>query len=155
MNKKRIAICDDERVHLELLAKCVRNCALWKDAQPSVCAFASGHELLSDIHGGSSYAYLFIDIDMPEINGLDVYARISELMEMPVIFISEHMEHQPSVDSFYPALLLSKPFTQEAFDNAIRAYHAREMAIRRFEFFHNGERCSLPCKDIYYFTMAD
>jgi DNA-binding LytR/AlgR family response regulator len=155
MYERCIAICDDERVHLELLAQRVHKCALWKGVQLSVRAFASGQELLSDIRSGSNYDYLFLDIDMPEINGLDIYARISEQTEIPVIFVSAHMEHQPSVDSFYPALLLPKPFTQEAFDNAIRAYHARAMAIRRFEFFHNGEKRSLPCKDIYYLTMAD
>jgi DNA-binding LytR/AlgR family response regulator len=152
--KKHIAICDDELSHLKQLKQCVDNCAYWKGAQLSVRAFLSGEELLTDIRRGRSYDYVFLDVNMPEINGIDLCARISELTEASVIFVSTHMEHQPSVDDLYPAMLLPKPFTQEAFDNTIRAYHARKTAIKRFEFFHNGEKCALPCKDIYYFTMS-
>jgi DNA-binding LytR/AlgR family response regulator len=155
MYEMRVAICDDEQAHLELLRQCVRNCAMWKDAQPSVRSFASGEKLLADIREGKSYDYIFLDVNMPEINGIDLCARISELTEASVIFVSTHMEHQPSVDSFYPAMLLPKPFTQEAFDNIIRAYQARKRARKHFEFVHKDEKHSLLCKDIYFFSMFD
>ena len=154
MNQKRIAICDDEEDHRIALSKCAQNCKLWDNEDVVVDAFSGGQSLLDAIGNGYKYDYAFLDINMPEINGLDLCGRILKIAQPSIIFVSTHMENQPAIDRHYPAMLLPKPYTQELFDNIVRALHARQDAMNHFEFTHNGKKQAMPCKDIYFFSMA-
>jgi DNA-binding LytR/AlgR family response regulator len=155
MIQKRIAIVDDEVYHLNILKQHVNNCSLWKHLRLTVKSYDDGQILLRDLNLGLEFDFIFLDINMPEINGIDLCNRILQITETSIIFVSTHMEKQPSVDKLYPAMLLPKPYTQDNFDNIVKAFQARKDALRNFEFTHNGEKCTVKCRDIYYFSMAD
>ena len=155
MAEKRIAIVDDEPYQLELLRQHVYNCALWEHLRIIVDTFEDGRCLLGGLARGLEYDYVFLDINMPCIDGINLCSRILEITETSIIFVSTHMEKQPSVDKLYPAMLLAKPYTQESFDNAVKAFHARKDAMRDFVFTQNAVKVSIKCRDIYYFSMAD
>ena len=157
MARVRIAICDDEQTHLDVLERHIEGCFLWKDAQLDVKPYISANALLSDMESGCEFEFIFLDINMPDIDGIELCDRILNIKESSIIFVSTHMERQPSVDGFYPAMLLPKPYTQEAFDNVIKAFLARKDAMRHFSFTNaqDGKKYSMPCRDIYFFSMAD
>ena len=155
MIEKRFAIVDDDKYQLELLRKHIYNCAIWKHLRLIVKAYENGQCLLNDLARVIKFDYIFLDINMPKINGIDLCSRILKITDTSIIFVSTYMENQPSVDEFYPAMLLSKPYTQESFDNTVKAYRARKDALRSFMFTQDGIRNSVKCKDIYYFSMSD
>jgi DNA-binding LytR/AlgR family response regulator len=155
MHKLYFAVCDDEQTHSDELKRHICNCSLWRGNAITVKQYASGQRLLDDLGFGIAYDYIFLDINMPGISGIDLRNRLSKITESRIIFVSTHMEYQPDVDRFYPAMLLPKPYTHEIFENVIRAYLARCGATRMFKFTQNGESRALPCRDIYYLSMAD
>jgi len=63
------------------------------------------------------------------------------------------MENQPFVDDCYPAMLLPKPFTQELCENILIAFRARLDALSTFDYHEYGAEHSIPCNDIYFFSM--
>jgi DNA-binding LytR/AlgR family response regulator len=93
---------------------------------------------------------------MPEINGIDLCEQILKITSSSIIFVSTHMERQPSVDRFYPAMMLPKPVKQDIFDSIILAYIARKDSMRDFEFndYDKGMKHSIPCREIYFFSMT-
>lgn len=158
MNEIRIALCDDEKTHLKLLEQCVHHCPTWEHFRRIVHSYNSGQSLLDAVKSGKIYDYVFLDINMPEMNGLELCSEILKItLSSSIIFVSTHVESQPSIDMYYPAMLLSKPYTQKNFDNVIKAFLARKEAIRQFEFTDivSGEKHSIPCRDVYLLSMAD
>ncbi|MDR0935719.1 MAG: LytTR family DNA-binding domain-containing protein [Oscillospiraceae bacterium] len=150
----RIAICDDEVIHLERLETLVSNCSLWSGAEAEVLRFQRGRRLLEVLQEGEKFEYMFLDIDMPDLSGIEIFNKLPKNSEAAVIFVSSHMRYQPLIDKKYPALLISKTSPQETFDDAMRAYKARIDTLCRFEFIENGREIKIPCNDILYITMS-
>ncbi|MDR0858987.1 MAG: LytTR family DNA-binding domain-containing protein [Oscillospiraceae bacterium] len=156
----RIAICDDEIIHLERLKTLVLNCSLWR-GNVTVLRYQQGQRLLEDLENCEKsrncekFEYIFLDIDMPGLSGIELCNKLPQGTEAGVIFVSSHMNYQPLIDEKYPALLISKKSSQDAFDDAIRAYKARIDALCRFEFTDKGKDIKIPFKNIFYITMSD
>lgn len=87
----RIAICDDEKQICELLKKKVTQFFFDDMNNISIRMFESGEQLLKfDIE---KIDVLFLDVDMPGINGLDVAKEIrKENDDMIVVFITAYDE---------------------------------------------------------------
>ena len=65
---------------------------------------------------------LVLDVSLPDLNGLDVQARVVDRVEMPIIFITGHGDIPMSVKAMKAGAVefLTKPFTAEALLAAIR-----------------------------------
>jgi FixJ family two-component response regulator len=88
--------------------------------------FASAQEFLG-CRRPTVASCLIIDVAMSNLDGLDLQKRIAiERPEMPIIFISDSCDVRVSVQAMKAGALdfLTKPFSDEAIDGAIR--HALE-----------------------------
>lgn len=80
--------------------------------------------LHSCAQGGNCPAVIFLDVMLPDMNGLDVLKKIRELYPaVPVIMLSANsqrdmLEIQPD---FAPDFYLEKPFVAETVHSALRA----------------------------------
>jgi FixJ family two-component response regulator len=72
----------------------------------------------------NSGACLIVDIDLPEMNGVELCERLAASgCTLPVIFITAHtdQETQKMADSAHPFALLIKPFRRDLLINSIRS----------------------------------
>jgi DNA-binding LytR/AlgR family response regulator len=151
MNKEiRIAICDDEQAQLDMLERCIHGCAYWRERRVMVERFSHGAELIQRMKSGVLYSYVFLDIQMPRIDGIALFREIRKISKQPIIFVSTHMERQPEIDDLFPAMMLSKPYTSDNLNNLLAAYSARLEAINPFVYNSGYETLTIPIRDIVY-----
>ena len=71
---------------------------------------------------------IFLDVDLPEINGLQVLERIRAQTE--VVFTTAHDKYAPSAFEFDALDYLIKPFGRERFQNALKRVRRRLSALK-------------------------
>ena len=93
MKTIKIAICDDEPVSLKFITSNIQTCFLKEGVTPVLSTFLQPGVLSDEIKRGVHYDVLFLDIDMPEINGLQIAELCSQQIPTSVIvFITSYNE---------------------------------------------------------------
>lgn len=131
VNKMRILICDDDDLMLEQLQKLIKSyfekiCAKC----PEIVCFHDGESLLAD---KGEKDLLFLDIEMPGINGIYVGNELKKLNEHTIIFVvTSYPEYLDDAMRFHVFRYLSKPVDRHRFfrnmKDAIELYNT--MTIR-------------------------
>ena len=77
-------------------------------------------------------ACLILDVELPDINGLDLQSEIAESDHPPIVFITGHGDIPSSVRAIKHGALdfLTKPFSDETVMSAIRAAFVQDRARR-------------------------
>lgn len=147
----RVAVVDDEQQEQERLKEYLTRFANENDTHLEVDLFHSGDALLQDYR--LIYDVLFLDVEMPHINGIDAARRIREKDENVTIFFVTNMA-QYAVDAFevQAADYLLKPVKYPDFSMKFRRAlkriarrTVREMRLETVE----GER-TVKISDILY-----
>lgn len=90
----RIAVCDDERCFVEQV-----NILLSSQAKDLACAlnistYLSSGQLLYDVGEGAHFDLLFLDIEMPEKDGMTLASAIRRLLPLAlIVFVSSHTKY--------------------------------------------------------------
>lgn len=113
---RKVAFCDDEISVLgELIGLLGQYCAKW-NREIEYAAFYSSLELLAQIEKGVRYDILFLDIILPNENGIRVAEEIRQYDSVvKIIFLtssSEFAVQSYSVDAFFYQM---KPIREEKF----------------------------------------
>ena len=122
-----IYVVDDDESVLEALSSLVRSIGL------AVECFSSTKTFFEAIKT-RSHGCLILDVRMPEMSGLDVQKKLSELGDgIPIIFISGHGDIPMAVKAIKSGAVdfLTKPFREEDLLNAIRS--ALKLDIEKLE----------------------
>lgn len=92
MKTINVALCDDEEVFLDMIYSLVMACMNENKYNFTVTKYLDSKQLLSDIQAGSvEYDLLFLDIDMPEMSGIDVARKLREGRYDGIIcFVTSH-----------------------------------------------------------------
>ncbi len=96
----RIAICDDEPDSILRNKEILQACTGRMKCIADILAYTNGEMLLSDIlEDDFFYDLILIDIEMPNISGMDIVQSIKpRLPNVRVIFITSHIKY--AIDSF-------------------------------------------------------
>lgn len=114
VNKMRILICDDDNLMLEQLQKYIKSyfekiCTKC----PEIVCFPDGESLLAD---KGEKDLLFLDIELPGINGIYVGNELKKLNEHTIIFvITSYSEYLDDAMRFHVFRYLSKPLDKQRF----------------------------------------
>jgi FixJ family two-component response regulator len=113
---KIIAVIDDDENVRVAIRGLVRSLGL------EACCFASGQQFLASEERAAT-ACLVVDVQMPDLNGLDLQARLAAEGEaLPIIFITAFPDER--IEARARALgalgFLSKPFESEALVQCIQ-----------------------------------
>lgn len=93
MKKIRIAICDDEILLLPRLAATINNYFLKIGMITETATFSASADLLDSLYNGTVYKIFFLDIDIPEQDGISLAERILEIHpDTLIIFVSAKEE---------------------------------------------------------------
>ncbi len=93
MKKIYATICEDEKVILKYIHQELKNAFLAHHHQILFDCYISGGELLNASSNGKKYQILFLDIEMPGINGIELCRRLRLIHpEALIVFISNREE---------------------------------------------------------------
>ncbi len=85
----RIAVCDDENIFAQCLCKRLEGFS----SDMLIAVYLSGSELVRDMSSGRKFDAVFLDIEMPGLNGLDAAKKLRELGgELSIVFLTSHTE---------------------------------------------------------------
>ena len=90
----RIAVCDDNADFIaNTLKYAVSNALKSTSINPEIVFFTNGMKLLEKFQNGEYFDIVILDIDMPEINGKELAAKLREIdMTFFLIFITSYSE---------------------------------------------------------------
>ena len=113
--KLNIAICDDDEAAIEYLKSCITHFYFAFDVEVSISTFTSGRTFLDSYTEKGQYQLIFMDVEMPELNGLDTASILRSTIDRYalLVFVSnypEYMQKSFTVRAFY---YLTKPYTTE------------------------------------------
>jgi len=151
-----IAICDDDIVQLDIIETALNQIKLWDSY--TINRFLSGEEFISSLKNNTVYDLVFLDIQMSGINGLETYKQAIKydvMSNVPVIFVSTHIEHLPDVFGFKIPVFLVKPFSSSTLIRTITEVLSRYKNIKIFSRSINGIEERFLINDIYYFKSED
>lgn len=144
----QIFICDDELPILNNLT--LKMQSLMPDE--TITSFSSAHKLLQALHQ-SICDVLFLDIDMPDLSGMDIAKQLNEMEHKPLlVFVTNHDELVYESLQYHPFGFIRKSF----FDTEIEKVLAdckKELGSRdlRFHFRMANQDVVILLSNILYF----
>ena len=119
VNIMRIAICDDDILIIEQIESYIRTFFETKGLKrPEIVSFSSGEALLAD---KGDKDILFLDIEMPGINGIYVGKELKKANDRIIIFIvTSYPEYLDEAMRFHVFRYLSKPLDKQRFFRNMR-----------------------------------
>lgn len=146
--KIRIAICDDEPVSLKLLANILKEELIEGNIPYILEKFISGCELLAQIE---KYDLVFLDIEMPQMDGIDVGLKIQKKNpNCRIIMASGREDRFKETYKITPLRFISKPFDKKEVQEAIQAYINQWIGMEKIEVFRERKSYWVCQKDIQY-----
>ena len=118
-----IAVCDDEELIVEIVSskihKIFTQCGIGVECD----RYNSSVELLKVINEGKKYDVLFLDIDMPKLNGLELAKSVRKTdVETDIIFVSNRDDRVFESFSVQPFGFIRKHNFNNDLKDALRAY---------------------------------
>jgi len=123
----KIAMCDDEKFFRDILYGEIKKI----NSSYEIKEYHNGREMLDS---REKYDVIFLDIDMPELNGMETAVRLRKLAsDSLIIFVTSHMEFVQEAFKVRAFRFLSKPVNKkdlyEAVSEAERELSAQEKVV--------------------------
>ncbi|MEG0483903.1 MAG: LytTR family DNA-binding domain-containing protein [Oscillospiraceae bacterium] len=151
----RLAFCDDQAFFVDKISAEVNFYFLKRNITCVYDKFVSASKLLLACKT-NTYDAIFLDVDMPEQNGIDTAAEIQKLLPKCIfIFISAHIEY--ATEGYYVNALryILKSQTETVLPNCLETLlekvDSQEDIIK---VYINGEDTQRKLSDILYFEGA-
>ncbi len=144
----RIAICDDEeRYRIEL--KTILN-KLLINADLNIDTFDDGN-ILADAFAASPYDLVFLDIEMPALDGITLAKKIRARSEnVFIVFLTSHIEYALEGYEVNALRYLTKPVDIEKLKEVIRYVQEKQGSSRQIIIKEDGEEILIDINDVIY-----
>jgi DNA-binding LytR/AlgR family response regulator len=140
---------------LRVLEETARECAHWRGARPNIDTFDTGAQLLDAVRSGNGYEYIFLDIEMPELTGIDIYSELFELSHSSIVFVSAYVKYLPEAFALDAYGFLAKPYDQDTFDRTVKSVMDQKAETQFFRYTSDGVDVTMPCGRILLFSIVD
>lgn len=119
----KIAICDDSKWALEQIKNITYDIAYKKGISIEITPFTRGEEIVDIICSNpDEYDVLLLDIDMPNVSGLEVARKIRLVKsDVLLIFISSHPQYVFEAIEYAPFRYIRKEKLEQEFPYALDA----------------------------------
>lgn len=114
----RVAVAEDEPLNLRRLVRLLEECGC-----EVLAAFPDGERLAAWLDEGNRPDALFLDVEMPELDGLGLAQRLDP--GLPVVFVTAHPEHAVKAFEVEASDFLLKPATTERVAQALAKVRKR------------------------------
>lgn len=124
----RIAICDDQAECRQLLVSSIRGCI--QSMGIVTDTYKDGLSFLKE-YGKHEYDLLFLDIEMPQLDGIALAKRLRAMRsEVPIVFLTSHIEYALEGYEVNALRYLTKPIRTDKLREVL-CYVAEQMAKQR------------------------
>lgn len=150
----RFAICDDDRQHIKLLKSYIEKACV---EAVDIEAYDSGEALVEAYERyGERYDALFMDMEMPGMNGIDTANAIRAIDEYVIlVFVTSHRQYMQESFKCTPLRFVLKPMQEDEISEAVEAIiHKLKKERQTFSFYYNKSYVRLYCDDILYCESA-
>lgn len=139
--KYKVAICDDEISDIHILERHLVNYQMMNDVDFDISTYTSSSELIAEYKQGL-YDLLFLDVEMPGINGIEVAEKIRALPDrnLQIIYTSYYPEYMRDSFHVHAYNYLEKPVTSQTL------YPAVDQFLRE-QIENTSTKLSVPVKD--------
>ncbi|MCH5203891.1 MAG: response regulator transcription factor [Oscillospiraceae bacterium] len=130
----RAAICDDEKDMIDHMREHIMNECKKQNIEIVIDGFVSGEAFLK-AHKKNAFDVVFLDIDMPEINGFDIAESINDREGALIVFVTTHDELVYSSIKFRPFRFIRKPYLESELPESLAAVNteiSKRNAGRKF-----------------------
>ncbi|MBQ2265131.1 MAG: response regulator transcription factor [Oscillospiraceae bacterium] len=142
----RIAICDDEPQCRQQAVQAVHACTRSLDILTDV--FENGNAFLQSFRK-NPYDLVFLDIEMPEIDGISLARRLRELSrDVPIVFLTSHIEYALEGYEVNALRYLTKPIQNDKLHELLGYVMERMQEQRMLWLKTDGGEERVPVKDI-------
>lgn len=150
----RLAICDDEKKAVMLHEKIIQNVLKSCGSRFEFSTYTHSDNLLYDIvEDGFFYDLLLLDIEMPEVTGMEIAKKIKPyLPNIKIIFITSHVEY--AIDAFELSIFRYVPKDDiekrlpAALQDAVKLIELEDGKVYTIQTNNRLEK--IPYKEIYY-----
>lgn len=157
----RLAICDDEEAIQIILQKYIQEVFQEEHIHVLVESYESPIELIEQIQKEPArYDLIFLDIDMPEMNGIELGKKIKEVNEYVLItFVTAHDKYALKAFEADAFQYMLKPVQKEQLRKVLHKSHRLLMKMNREEqgfipVKENEKYTKVFYKDILYFEKC-
>lgn len=153
----KIAICDDMTSVCSELENMLTLYSGSINERFDIELYYTGEKLCDDLKAGAYFDLIFLDIEMPNVDGVSVGKYIRNAMRnynVEIIYISSHERYAMELFQFKPFDFLMKPLKQETVNGIMEKYI--EVSSKNYSVFRYGEgknAVAVYVKDILYFTI--
>lgn len=131
----KVAVCDDDKVVVAGIEKELYRLAGLKNISIDIDVFYNGNELINYINSGNKYDLIYMDIEMPHMNGIESAMEIRKThTDTLLIYITGHESFAKDVFEVDTFRFLTKPIEFGRFEKYF--YDAAARLGKTGEFFH-------------------
>ena len=150
-------IVDDEplaRMRVQRLLSAMSEYSAFEQACSGQEALAVAATFMPDI--------VFLDVDMPQMSGLNVAEKLNELSVPPaIVFITAHPEHALDALQLSAAGYLVKPITRDSIEKVtaklgrVNRVHLQAQKAQSISYHRGGVIKAVQLQDVYFLSAED
>ena len=151
-----VSICDDNQSDINRLSALLTTCSIQLDIDLNISHFNDGTSLLDSIHPGQPFPYhlVFLDIEMPEDNGLVLAKKLNKLLpsDALLVFVTSYPSYMSESFSVHPFDFLQKPITSAQLSQLLSDIHERfsKRSTLLLNVTKNGVNMSIHADEVIY-----
>ena len=151
----RIAICDDKPDVVEYIYHSVIKAMQQLGENSKVYRYTNGLDILNS---NIKFNLIFLDIEMPSINGIDLAERLRKTdRNIQIVFVTNHQEYMQRAYKIHAFDYITKPVDEESIalvlNDYIKSVCEHLTDTREFE-CTNGNIVFINVKDIIYISCG-
>ena len=155
----KVAICDDENLICAQVEKYIFSICKKADIKADVDVFYSGEELCRGLKNGEYYDLIFLDIELPQLNGIEVGHIIREVLEnenTQISYISGREKYAMKLFEFRPINFLVKPLDYQKVEQVLKkVFLLLDIETGTFIYKKGHGMDKIQIKDILYFQSRN
>lgn len=149
----KIGICDDEPIILEILGELVEECLIEMKVEGKISLFDSGVKVLDEIE---SLDILFLDIEMPKMDGIEVGHKIKKYKaDCKIIMATSRVDRFKEAFKINAFDFVTKPFEKEEVKEALIMCFEDRLDMKKIEVYKERNKFEIYLKDIRYILAGD
>lgn len=148
----KIAICDDEPIFISMMKEKVMRIMQDKNMNCEIAEYTSPIALLGS---EDSYDAVFLDMDMPDMDGVEAAKRIHRTQPQCHIYMATGRDDRFKETYSVAEYFISKPYADEEIAYAIDLLIDSQIGMKEIELFRDRVQYKILQRDITYIVPYD